>query len=185
MSYPGPGRVTKQTTVMLAPSQIRAELERCHEESFGWALACCHWDESEAKETLQVSYLKVLEGRARFGGGSAFKTWLFAVIRRTAGERRRRRTVRGLALLRLAEEPAPVVQCPDALASEAADARRLRSALPGLARRQREVLHLVFYGGLTIEESAEVMGVSLGSARTHYARGKQRLRLRLAEEEGA
>ncbi|MBI4519341.1 MAG: RNA polymerase, partial [Gemmatimonadetes bacterium] len=33
-----------------------------------------------------------------------------------------------------------------------------------------------FYQGLTIEEAAEVMRITIGTARTHYERGKQRLR---------
>jgi len=35
---------------------------------------------------------------------------------------------------------------------------------------------------MTIEESAEVMGVSVGSARVHYDRGKRRILEQLAEE---
>lgn len=182
MSYGQSSRVTKLPTVKLPPTELRAELERCHDESFGWALLCCRFDEFEAKETLQVSYVKVLEGRARFRGESAFRTWLFAVIRRTAGERRRRSLSRRLALARFSEQPPPAGPDP-ALEAEAQErSRRLREALSALARRQREVLHLVFYAGLTVEQAASVMGVSLGSARTHYARGKARLRQLLAEE---
>jgi RNA polymerase sigma-70 factor (ECF subfamily) len=60
-----------------------------------------------------------------------------------------------------------------------ADAARLRRELSALPARQREVLHLVFYGELSIAEAAEVMEVALGTARTHYERGKHRLRERL------
>jgi RNA polymerase sigma-70 factor (ECF subfamily) len=38
------------------------------------------------------------------------------------------------------------------------------------------VLHLVFYQDLSIAEAADVMDVGLGTARTHYERGKARLR---------
>ena len=52
-----------------------------------------------------------------------------------------------------------------------------------LPARQREVLHLVFYQDLTIEEAAKVLNISLGTARTHFERGKSRLRGLLAQEE--
>jgi RNA polymerase sigma-70 factor (ECF subfamily) len=60
---------------------------------------------------------------------------------------------------------------------------RLVEALRRLPPRQRELLHLVFYQDLSIAEAADVLGVSLGTARTHYERGKARLRGLLGEED--
>jgi RNA polymerase sigma-70 factor (ECF subfamily) len=147
-------------------------------------LSCCNGNASEAEEVLQATYLKVLDGQARFEGGSSYKTWLFAVIRRTAAEGRRRRFVRALALdqwrSRLA--PPPPVPDPEGLAFRSEAVQRLRDGLRALPARQRELLHLVFYQDLSLEEAARVVGISVGSARQHYHRGKLRLRGWLAAQ---
>ncbi len=160
------------------------DLERLHPASFGWALACCGHDREEAEEVLQEVYLSVLDNRARFDGRSTARTWLFAVIRRTAASRRRRGWRRRLALARWLDRQVapPPTRSPESTLGAAEAASVLRDALARLAERQRQVLHLVFYQDLTVEEAALVMGISLGSACTHYHRGKQALRLYLSEE---
>ena len=185
-----PPTIGRGDRLRLSRQELEGELERHHADCHGWALGCCTWDRSEADDVLQTSYLKVLDGRAAFDGRSSFRTWLFAVIRRTAAEHRRRRLLRQLWPLRAAldgaaGEPAdPALDPADALGrQESTD--RLRSALLALPRRQRELLHLVFYPELSIREAAGVIGISIGSARTHYERGKSRMRALLGTEDGA
>src|SRR6266576_4573715 len=79
-------------------ADFKAELERLNGCSFGWALSCCRRDATEAEEVLQTVYLKILEGKARFRGESSLKTWLFAVIRKTAATEYRRRLLRSFRL---------------------------------------------------------------------------------------
>jgi RNA polymerase sigma factor (sigma-70 family) len=164
----------------------RAELEEALSSvlavSRGWALAQTRWNAAEADDVLQASVLKLLDGRARFDARSSFRTFVFGVIRQTARERRRRAFLRELVLLRpIARlEAAPHASvaelAPDAQLETSRGSARLVAALAQLPERQRDVLHLVFYGELTIEQAAHTLGIALGTARTHYARGKQRLR---------
>jgi RNA polymerase sigma-70 factor (ECF subfamily) len=163
------------------PGPLEPALQEFHEASFGWALACCCGNRHEAEEVLQTSYLKAIEGRARFNGHSSMRTWFFGVVRRTAAEQRRRHAVRRLALVRWlagrpVDDPAPT---PESVSSDGEASRRLRALLSRLSPRQSEVLHLVFYQELTIEEAADVLHLPVGTARTHYERGKARLKLLL------
>ena len=168
----------------VASGGIEAQLEAFHPASFGWALACCGFDRQEAEDVLQTAYLKAIEGRARFNGHSSTRTWFFSVVRLTAIEQRRYRTVRRLALLRWIQgAPAPGSSpTPEDVSGGEEKQRRLRACLARLSPRQRELLHLVFYQELTIEDAAQVLGLSVGSARTHYERGKAQLRKLLAED---
>jgi RNA polymerase sigma factor (sigma-70 family) len=162
---------------------LRARLEAHHAEGWSWALACCRGDVGQAEEALHVTYQKVLDGRAHFDERSSFKTWLFGVIRLTALDLRRRtwRHWLRLAPLSAAEDrPHGGMAGPDLLAADLRCAE-VRAALDSLAGRQAQVLRLVFFHGLTLDEAAVAMGVSAGTARTHYERGKERLRHRLAE----
>ena len=166
----------------MSPKELEAWLERLHEESFGWALNCSGGDAARAEDVLQTAYVRVISGRAIYAQRSSFRTWLFGVIRRVAQEENRRarkerqRTVmiEAAIVLGVADEPA---RSPDQLESS----NVLREALERLPQRQREVLHLVFYQDLSIADAADVMEISVGSARTHYERGKARLRLFLEE----
>ena len=139
-----------------------------HRESYLWSLCCCHYDEDLAKDVLQTAYLKVLEKKAEFAGKSQRKTWFFSIIKFTAIDAFRKRNIRTLPLVSarsLAEE----------LPEDRPDDNRqaVQKILDRLSDQQREVLTLVFYNDLTIEEAAEVLNISTGAARSHYSRGKE------------
>ena len=161
------------------------ELAQLHDESFSWALTCTRGRRAEAEEVLQMSYLAIVEGRARFGGQASLRTWLFAVIRNHAYSRwrRARHTLQTLALLATF---APGHHDDDSAERYQAtqDGNRVLAAWQSLPPRQREVLDLVFYRGLSISEAAAVLGITLGTARVHYERGKATLRHELGADAG-
>ena len=127
---------------------------------------------------MHSAYLKILEGKATFEGRSTFKTWLFAVIRKMAS-RNKTQMFRRLERLKRFWSPSTSEGRTESDFHRSEIREHITKMLESLSHRQREVLQLVFYHELTIEDSARVMGVSVGSARTHYQRGKDRLRIEI------
>ena len=167
-------------------AELKRELEKLHSASFGWALSCCRRDHAEAEEVLQTVYLKIFEGKARFRGEASLKTWLFAVIRKTAIGEYRKRLLRNLVFIGGPEKRDDTVSVADAapvVFEKSELQKQFRALLRKLPPRQREALHLVFYEDLSLSEAANVMGISIGSARQHYERGKKHLRQWLSETE--
>lgn len=152
--------------------QLEALIKEQHTDAYHWARQCCHFKDALAKDVLQQTYLKILEGKAIFNGSSSAKTWLFAVIRLTALEQVRKQL--------------PVHQLEDAenIAEESTESITVNheQLIILLPEKQREVLTLVFYHGLTLERAAEVMGVHIGTARTHYDRAKKSLKTWILEK---
>jgi RNA polymerase sigma-70 factor (ECF subfamily) len=141
-------------------------LKELHPEAYHWSRQCCSFDDDKAKDILQLVYLKILEGKAVYKEKSQVKTWLFSVIRFTACEELRKEgkntSLDHLAEMAYEEDP------PENESHEA-----LLQALPD---RQKEVLLMVFYHDMTLEQCAEVMQLHIGTVRTHYDRGKKKLK---------
>lgn len=166
----------------------REALAALHEQAYRWSLFCCGFDEDAARDTLQSVYVAILEDRARFRGNASLKTWLFAVIKRTAAHERQSgaRRQRLLASLPATEETGA-----DGLEAEAeqraaqASTRRLvAECLARLPDRQRAVVELVYYHDLPVRECAAVLGISRGAAARHLHRAKQTLAAALDVHKG-
>ncbi|MCH7413509.1 RNA polymerase sigma factor [Belliella sp. R4-6] len=141
-------------------------IKELHREAYLWSRQCCGFDDELAKDVLQHVYLKIWEEKAKYNAESKVKTWLFSVIRFTAIE-----------WLKKNKKLVPLHEDYDLVEEEkipeAASHEELIQLLP---ERQKEILLLVFYHQLTLEKAADIMEVSLGTARTHYDRGKKKLK---------
>jgi RNA polymerase sigma-70 factor, ECF subfamily len=93
--------------------------------------------------------------------------WLFAVARKTLANERRRREREAPRAEALTFDPEPV--------GDAA----LAAAFAELSDRDREVLRLVAWEGLSLADAAAVLGCSALAARVRFHRAKSRLAARL------
>ena len=129
-------------------------------------------DRGAAEEVVAVAFERAFRRFATFDPrrGSA-RQWLFGIARNAALDELRRRR-RGAAL---AADPADL---PLAADDEADPVRRaaVRSALGGLAPRERELVALKFVAGLDNAEIGAVLGISASNAGTRLHRALHRLR---------
>ncbi|MEM7186962.1 MAG: sigma-70 family RNA polymerase sigma factor [Bacteroidota bacterium] len=147
-------------------NQLEPLLRQHHQAAFFWALQLCRYQDDSAREVLQMTYLKILENKARYNQQSSFKTWLFSVIRFTAFDFLKNQRHHGsLEHLEIADDT-------PALETEL----DLVPFLKKLPERQQQVLLLAFYHDLSLSAIAEVLDLHVGSVRTHYQRGKDGLR---------
>jgi RNA polymerase sigma-70 factor (ECF subfamily) len=110
--------------------------------------------------------LKILEGKAKLNDASKAKNWLFSIIRYTAIDELRK-AGKIIAL----DENQELIDLPEEV--DYTDYDAIIKMLPSM---QQQVILMVFYYQMTIEQSAEVLQIQLGTARTHYARGKKKLK---------
>lgn len=156
---------------------IKVQLEYHHKDFYGWALHCCNRDRDMAYDVVQSSYLKILERKKTFGAQSAFKTWAFSIIRNTAYDALRKRK-REAGMFEATQDNLPDTAYDAGVGNEYDDKLAklfFAEALSRLSERQRQIMQLVFYHDLSLNESAEVLRLSPGSVRKYYDRAKKTL----------
>jgi len=160
----------------MVQNNIKAELEQHHNDCYGWALHCCKGDKEIASDVLQTAYLKILERQNTFNGKSSFKTWAFIIIRNTATDAWKNQKKMGKLIQYETDLPDEDYEIePESRLDTHLRKLFFAEALKQVSDRQRQILQLVFYHELSLNDSAKVLGISQGSARKHYDRAKKAL----------
>ena len=131
-------------------------------------------DRSAAEEVTAAVFEKAFRKRRRFdaGRGSA-RAWLFGIARNAAIDELRRRRRRA----ELTAEPADTgTPGPDTIAEHSTRRATVLAALAQLAPRERELVAMKFFAGLTNAEIAAVLGISESNAGTTLHRVITKLR---------
>ena len=126
-----------------------------------------------AEDLLSEVFLDVWRSAARFEQESRVSTWLLAIARHKALSALRRRPHESLdeATAGTIEDPA---DDPETAADKQDRGVIVRKCLLRLSPAHREVLDLVYYHEKSVEEVAEIVGVSPNTVKTRmfYARRK-------------
>ncbi len=142
-------------------------------------------DYHAAKDVVQESFVKVLSNVHSLEDPSRFKGWLRNIVRTTALDALRRRKVAGRSAASLpgqdsdsAPLPADVLQ-PDDVMQRAELREQIREEIAELPESQREVVMLKYLEGLSYEEIAQVLGLTIGTIESRLFRARTSLRSRL------
>lgn len=140
-------------------------------------------DWSAAEDVMGETFLAAWQGWERLeeGRGSALP-WLLGIATHKC-ENTRRGLRRRLAFLARQPAPAAVADFSGETASRLDDRRYLQAvsvALGQLRRQEREVLSLHVWSGLDYQQTAEALGVPVGTVRSRLSRARKKL-ARLAQ----
>lgn len=141
-------------------------------------------DRELAEEVVHDTLLAAWHGAADFSGRGSLRSWLLAIARGRAAD------ALGRPRLRVVPEDATGLAdlpsgdpSPEDLAIAAATGAELAAALARLGPLHREVFGLAFAHGLASLETAEVLGVPLGTVTSRLNHAKRALRALLADDE--
>ena len=146
-------------------------------------------DRGEAEEAVQEVFLKLYRRAATFRPQGQLFTLLYRIAANHCLNRlRRRKLVRFVSLGGRDEEeeplPEPTLDAPSAQERLAAKARwgRVRAAIERLPAGQRAVLLLVRLEGLSYQETADALDITVGAVESRLFRAMRRLEAELPEE---
>ncbi len=131
-------------------------------------------DTAAAEDVTATAFERAFRKRSRFDPRRGEpRAWLFGIARNAALDELRRRGRQ----TKLAAEPADLAAAPTHESAEASERRlAVSTALGSLEPRERELIALKFFAGLTNAEIAAVVGTSESNVGTKLHRAMTKLR---------
>lgn len=148
-------------------------------------------DPADAEDVLQQTFFRAWRAREQYRGEASARTWLLTITRNTALSLRSRRGYDPLAAATDAD-PDTITDLgvragwgavsPEDLAIRAEQRHDLRTAFARLDSSAREILTLRDFEGLSGEDTAALLGLSLPAMKSRLHRARLALAAQLQKE---
>lgn len=145
-----------------------------------WARRLCNGDTHMADDLAQETFIKAYAALGSFRAEARFSTWLYRIAFNVAANRWRSKKIEWCELDD--NEDLEADQC--SLQQFHAQ-KDVEAAMQTLSAGQQMAIRLCYEDGFSHEEAASIMGVPLGTVKTHIARGKQKLQILLVSWQDA
>ena len=130
-------------------------------------------DETQAEDAVQETFLKAYRSLEKFRGEASEKTWLTRIALNICKDMLRS------AWFRHMDRRVTVDMLPAARAIRDPYHREVTAAVMNLPGKLREVILLYYYRGLTMTETAEVLGITQPAVTSRLKRAKDKLKTEL------
>ena len=143
-------------------------------------------NEEDASDVVQEAYLRAWKGIRRFRGDAQFSTWMYRITANAASTMTQRRRRQQATHIDDVAEPVEMrleLQ-PEGAAESAAALEELSIAVSELPPKLRAIVVLKDVYGLSHEDIAEELGISVAAAKVRLHRGRKKLRDLLYEDQG-
>jgi RNA polymerase sigma-70 factor (ECF subfamily) len=155
-------------------------VERYQSMVYGMALSILRTPE-DAEEAAQDSFVKLYRARDQFDGTRDLEPWLLRIAGNACRDRLRRRRARALPVVDDAsgEFAMQVADQQPSFASAVTNRQLVRNELDRLSERARLPLELKYMRGMTNQQIAAALGISVSNVKVQLARAKDVLQSRL------
>lgn len=149
-----------------------------------------HWltrDTHDAEDLVQETYAKALKGIRSFQEGTNFRAWMFRILRNTFLTSRAGLELQSTIFLDAEDNEAAVPAhsiTPERIALQLESSQAVFDALADLPFVYREVVLLTDVEELSYKETAQVLGVPVGTVMSRLSRARSLLRQALSARPG-
>jgi RNA polymerase sigma-70 factor, ECF subfamily len=150
--------------------EFRAKLLEALPRLRGFALSYCG-AKADADDAVQLACERALGHWQQWSGHGAFDHWLIKILVNAWRDELRSRKVRAGPELDSLPEPATR----DADAAEHVYLEQVQTAITRLPEAQREVLVLVAAEGMSYQETADMLGIPIGTVMSRLCRARRAL----------
>jgi len=157
-------------------NSFRYIVDRHKDKAFNLAFRICG-NREEAEEIAQDSFIKAYRSLPGFKMKSSFATWLYRIVYNTAISHVR---IRKKRVLSLEDFPADATDFTGTFENEEESEKEYKSALLSFALQkisdeERGLVTLFYYEEMSIEEIADVTGISKSNIKVKLFRARQKM----------
>ncbi len=132
-------------------------------------------DEALADDLISDVFLDVWQQAGRFEGRSSVTTWLIGIARFKALSAFRKRKHKSLDEDDFAETLVDEHDDPEVMQQKEDKARVLRRCLGLLSREHGEIIDLVYYHEMSVDQAAQIIGIPENTVKTRLFYARKRL----------